>query len=130
MKKNEINKCATHFVKLSEFDKVFFASLPMPHTLANFQSLTKLIALIINHFYLYCRGDWQIALTNKTFRTTSFFASLPIVPSIQNSELLPPLVAEASPKESRRAGAAEYVTKVERRIKACTARTELAQPSM
>ena len=85
-KKNEINKCATHFVKLSEFDKVFFASLPMPHTLSNFQSLTKLIALIINHFYSYCRGDWQIALTKQNFSDTLFFASLPIVPSIQNSE--------------------------------------------
>ena len=40
-----------------------------PHTLANFQSLPKLITLIINHFYSHCRGDWQIALTNKTFRT-------------------------------------------------------------
>ena len=34
-----------------------------PHTLSNFQSLTKLIALIINHFYSHCSGDWQIALT-------------------------------------------------------------------
>ena len=67
MKKNEINKCATHFVKLSEFDKVFFASLPMPHTLSNFQSLTKLITLIINQFYLHRRGDWQIALTKQNF---------------------------------------------------------------
>ena len=121
MKKNEINKCATHFVKLSEFDKVFFASLPMPHTLANFQSLTKLIALIINHFYSYCRGDWQIALTKQNFSDNLFFCFTPNSPinskfRIQNSELLPPLVAEASPKESRRAGAAEYVTKDKRRL--------------
>ena len=40
---------ATHFVKLSKFDKVNYA---------NNQSLLS-----------HCRGDWQIALTNKTFRT-------------------------------------------------------------
>jgi len=38
-----------------------------PHTLSNFQSLTKLIPLIINHFYSHCRGDWQIALTKQNF---------------------------------------------------------------
>ena len=41
-----------------------------PHTLANFQSLTKLITLIINRFYSHCRGDWQIALTKPNFSDT------------------------------------------------------------
>ena len=41
-----------------------------PHTLANFQSLPKLITLIINHFYSHCRGDWQIALTKQNFSDT------------------------------------------------------------
>ena len=41
-----------------------------PRTLSNFQSLTKLIALIINHFYSHCRGDWQIALTKQNFSQT------------------------------------------------------------
>ena len=36
-----------------------------PRTLANFQSLPKLIALIINHFFSHCTGDWQIALTKQ-----------------------------------------------------------------
>ena len=51
-----------------------------PHTLANFQSLTKLIALIINAPHTlanseslpkliiikpHYRGDWQIALTKQ-----------------------------------------------------------------
>ena len=44
-----------------------------PHTLSNFQSLTKLIALIINHFYSHCRGDWQIALTKQNFLDNLFF---------------------------------------------------------
>ena len=43
-----------------------------PHTLANFQSLPKLIALIINHFYSCCRGDWQIALTKQNFSDSLF----------------------------------------------------------
>ena len=38
-----------------------------PHTLTNFQSLSKFIKLIINHFYSYCTGDWQIALTKQNF---------------------------------------------------------------
>ncbi len=38
-----------------------------PHTLSNSESLTKLIALIINHFYSHCSGDWQIALTKQNF---------------------------------------------------------------
>ena len=38
-----------------------------PHTLSNFQSLTKLIPLIINHFYSHCRSDWQIVLTKQNF---------------------------------------------------------------
>ena len=38
-----------------------------PHTLSNFQSLTKLIHLIINHFYSHCRSDWQIVLTKQNF---------------------------------------------------------------
>ena len=38
-----------------------------PHTLSNFQSLTKLIRLIINHFYSHCRSDWQIVLTKQNF---------------------------------------------------------------
>ena len=42
-------------------------SMIAPHTLSNFQSLTKLIALIINHFYSHCRGDWQIAFTKQNF---------------------------------------------------------------
>ena len=42
-----------------------FKSTITPHTLANFQSLPKLITLIINYFYSHCRGDWQIALTFK-----------------------------------------------------------------
>ena len=37
---------------------------------------------------------------------------------------IPQTLSEPSAKESRRAGAAEYVTKDERRIKACAARTE------
>ena len=119
-KKNEINKCATHFVKLSEFDKVFFASLPMPHTLANFQSLTKLIALIINHFYSYCRGDWQIALTKQNFSDSLFFCFTPNSPINSKFRITPPSrrrsFTEGSPKESRRAGAAEYVTKDKRRL--------------
>ncbi|EKY09442.1 hypothetical protein HMPREF9075_01381 [Capnocytophaga sp. oral taxon 332 str. F0381] len=44
-----------------------------PHTLANFQSLPKLITLIINHFYSHCRGDWQIALTKQNFSDTLIF---------------------------------------------------------
>ena len=38
-----------------------------PHSLSNFENLTKLIALIINHFYSHCRGDWQIAFTKQNF---------------------------------------------------------------
>ena len=38
-----------------------------PHTLSNSESLTKLIALIINHLYSHCRSDWQIALTKQNF---------------------------------------------------------------
>ena len=41
-----------------------------PHTLSNFQSLKKLIILIINHFYSHCRSDWQIALTKQNFSDT------------------------------------------------------------
>ena len=44
-----------------------FKSTITPHTLANFQSLPKLITLIINRFYSHCRGDWQIALTKQNF---------------------------------------------------------------
>ena len=47
-----------------------FKSMIAPHTLANFQSLPKLITLIINHFYSHCRGDWQIALTKQNFSDT------------------------------------------------------------
>ena len=105
-KKNEINKCATHFVKLSEFDKVFFASLPMPHTLANFQSLPKLIALIINHFYSYCRGDWQIALTKQNFSDNLFFCFTPNSPINSKFRITPPSrrrsFTEGSPKDERR----------------------------
>ncbi|WP_314203508.1 hypothetical protein [Capnocytophaga bilenii] len=32
--------------------------------------MTKLITLIINHFYSHCRGDWQIALTKQNFSDT------------------------------------------------------------
>ena len=42
-------------------------SMITPHTLSKFQSLTKLIALIINYFYSHCRGDWQIAFTKQNF---------------------------------------------------------------
>ena len=42
-------------------------SMIAPHTLSNFQSSTKLIALIINYFYLHCSGDWQIAFTKQNF---------------------------------------------------------------
>ncbi|EKY10983.1 hypothetical protein HMPREF9075_00872 [Capnocytophaga sp. oral taxon 332 str. F0381] len=35
--------------------------------MANFQSLPKLITLIINRFYSHCRGDWQIAFTKQNF---------------------------------------------------------------
>ena len=52
-----------------------------PHTLSNFQSLTKLITLIINRFYSHCRGDWQIALTKPNFSDRLFF-----YPLIQNSK--------------------------------------------
>ena len=38
-----------------------------PHTLSNSESLTKLIHLIINHFYSHCRSDWQIVLTKQNF---------------------------------------------------------------
>ena len=47
--------------------KLIASIINAPHTLANFQSLPKLIALIINHFYSCCRGDWQIALTKQNF---------------------------------------------------------------
>ena len=49
--------------------------LTAPHTLSNFQSLTKLIALIINYFYSHCRGDWQIALTKQNFSDSPFYYS-------------------------------------------------------
>ena len=35
--------------------KLIASIINAPHTLANFQSLTKLIALIINRFQSYCR---------------------------------------------------------------------------
>ena len=44
-----------------------FKSTITPHTLSNFQSLTKLIHLIINYFYSHCRSDWQIVLTKQNF---------------------------------------------------------------
>ena len=50
--------------------------LTAPHTLSNFQSLTKLITLIINHFYSHCRGDWQIALTKQNFSDSLFFGCI------------------------------------------------------
>ena len=43
------------------------------HTLANFQSLPKLIILIINYFYSHYRSDWQIALTKQNFSDTLIF---------------------------------------------------------
>ena len=52
-----------------------FKSTITPHTLANFQSLPKLITLIINHFYSHCRGDWQIALTKQNFSDRLFYDS-------------------------------------------------------
>ena len=48
-----------------------------PHTLSNFQSLTKLITLIINRFYSHCRGDWQIALTKQNFSDSHYPSPVP-----------------------------------------------------
>ncbi|EKY09144.1 hypothetical protein HMPREF9075_01522 [Capnocytophaga sp. oral taxon 332 str. F0381] len=42
--------------------------------MANFQSLPKLITLIINRFYSHCRGDWQIAFTKQNFSDTLLIA--------------------------------------------------------
>ena len=69
--------------------KLIASIINAPHTLANFQSLPKLIALIINRFYSHCRGDWQIALTKQNFSD-----NLPIQNSkfkIQNSQFKNPL---------------------------------------
>jgi len=78
--------------------------------LANFQSLTKLITLIINRFYSHCRGDLPIALTKPNFSDRLFF-----YPLIQNFSPYPPIQnsefkiqnskffsAEPSPKDRRR----------------------------
>ena len=45
----KLSDSTTHFGKLSEFDKVYIINYAL-RTLANFQSLPKLIALIINLF--------------------------------------------------------------------------------
>ena len=50
--------------------------LTAPHTLSNFQSLTKLITLIINHSYAHCRGYCQIALTKLNFSDRLFFGCI------------------------------------------------------
>ena len=50
-----------------------FKSTITPHTLSNFQSLTKLITLIINNFWFHCRGEWQFALTKQNFSNSPFF---------------------------------------------------------
>jgi|GEM_PF-4362834 len=50
---------ALHYCALRGCPKSFKSKIT-PHTLANFQSLPKLITLIINYFYSHCRGDWQI----------------------------------------------------------------------
>ena len=55
------------FANFQSLPKLIAPIINAPHTLANFQSLPKLIALIINHFYSYCRGDLQFALTKKLF---------------------------------------------------------------
>ena len=57
---------ALHYCALRGCPKSFKSKIT-PHTLANFQSLPKLITLIINYFYSHCRGDWQIALTKPNF---------------------------------------------------------------
>ena len=67
--------CAQFKIQNSEF------KIHTPYTLANFQSLPKLITLIINHFYSHCRGDWQIALTKQNFSDTLQF-------KIQNSKFI------------------------------------------
>ena len=65
--------------------------------------------------YSHCRGDWQIAFTKQNFSDSLFF-----YPPIQNSEFkihncspakVERRLSEGWAKESRRAGAAEYVTK-------------------
>ncbi len=43
-----------------------------PHTLANFESLSKFIELIINYFYLYCRSKFLFALTKQNFSDSLF----------------------------------------------------------
>ena len=53
-------------IKKEAVQKVF-KSMIAPHTLTNFESLSKFIELIINYFYLYCRSKFLFALTKQNF---------------------------------------------------------------
>ncbi|WP_262897129.1 hypothetical protein [Capnocytophaga bilenii] len=72
-----VRKFRTTAADGKNYNTAYYNVTRAPHTLSNFQSLTKLITLIINRFYSHCRGDWQIALTKQNFSDSHYPSPVP-----------------------------------------------------